>query len=62
MIRCQIFLSFVPNDVRGGARANRPLGVADGLGELHLLAVFEHRRRVPDNLRIQCIGHGIALL
>ena len=41
-------------------RANRAVGVADIICQLHFLAPFEHRLCIMDHLRIKAVRHFIA--
>src|SRR3546814_1398901 len=41
-------------------RADRAVGVADRIGELHLFAAREHRGGILDDLRVEAVGHLVA--
>ena len=47
---------------RGKPRADRPVRVADDVGELHLLAALEDGQGVLEHLGVQGVGDGIAPL
>jgi len=46
---------------RGDAGADCPVGVLDGIGELHLLAIFEERACIRDDLRVERVGDELSL-
>ena len=47
-------------DLRRQARADRAVRVAHRIGQLHLLAPFEHGARILHHLRVQAVGHFVA--
>ena len=48
-------------DPRRKAGADRTVGVAHRIGELHLLAPVEHRPGVSDDLRVEAVRHIVAM-
>ena len=49
-----------PRDLARQPGTDRAVGVADRIGQLHLLAAAEHCGGVLDDLRVQAVGHFVA--
>src|SRR3546814_15373533 len=48
------------DDLRRQPGADRAVRVADGVGELHLLAALEHGLRVADHVGVEAVRHFVA--
>src|SRR3546814_20558585 len=48
------------DDLRRQPGADRAVRVADGVGELHLLAALEHGLRVADPVGVEAVRHFVA--
>ncbi len=60
MAGCELVHAVAAGDLGREARADRAVDVPDIVGELHLLAVLEHRPRVLDHAGVERVGDRVA--